>query len=144
MPGTVSFKFEGGKELEAALKALGPRVARKLAGRALKAGAKLIVDEAKALCPVDPHSEHKMHLRDAITSRVARGALDDERSVLIGVERPESRRFHLVEFGTSKMAAEPFMRPAIDSQAEAAVAEMGRKLGEDIEKEAKALASSPA
>ena len=32
--------------------------------------------------------------------------------VLIGSRKPVSRRAHLIEFGTSKMAAQPFMRPA--------------------------------
>ncbi len=44
-----------------------------------------------------------------------------------------------VEFGTVKMAARPFMRPAFEAQKEAAVQEIARVLAERIAQEAQAL-----
>ena len=44
-----------------------------------------------------------------------------------------------VEFGTVKMSARPFMRPAFETQKEAAVQEIARVLAERIKQEVRTL-----
>lgn len=136
MAGRVDFKIEGAAEMERLLKELGPRTASKLGAQALRAGAKPILQEAKRLVPKDTRQ-----LEKAITTKTERQqAMSDTRSVLIGFRKPRSRIAHLLEFGTSKMPARPFMRPALDGKAKDALDEMGKVLGQGIEREAAKMA----
>lgn len=136
MAGRVDFKIEGAAEMERLLKELGPRTASKAGAAALRAGAKPIVKEAKRLVPKDTRQ-----LEKSITTKTERQSSGvDYRSVLIGFRQPRSRIAHLIEFGTSKMPARPFMRPALDGKAKDALDEMGRVLGERIEREARKMA----
>jgi len=48
---------------------------------------------------------------------------------------------HLVEFGTSKMKAQPFLRPAYEASAESSVEAFKKYANERVEKEAKKLAA---
>jgi len=61
MPPSEWISLEGAKELEKALTALDAKVSRKIAGKALRAGAKPIEQEAKRIAPVKTGA-----LRDAI------------------------------------------------------------------------------
>lgn len=132
MPGEVEFQIHGGLELERALLDLGPAVANKAGLKALRAGAKPIVDEAKRLVP-----RRTGALARSITTRAGKqGRASSERTLLIGFRQPVSRIAHLLEFGTSKMAARPFIRPALDARAGEALKEIGRVLGETIKGEA--------
>lgn len=134
--GPLKTDIRGSREMEALLKKLGPVAAGRAGDRALRAGAKPIVAAAK----------RKVHVRSgalrdsivAVPERRRKGA--DERVILIGFKPPASRRAHLEEFGTSHSPAHPFMRPALDETHGEALAEMGKPLGEAIEREAVRLA----
>jgi len=140
MPGVVNFQIRGAKEMEALLKQLGPQVAARVGDQALRAGAKPIVDEAKRLVPVGRTG----NLRDSIIAQKQRRAGDDERVILIGFDKDApgspSSRAHLTEFGTAHSAAKPFMRPAMDSQAQNALDEMGKVIARGLAREARKLA----
>ncbi len=136
MPGVIDFEIKGAKEMERLLRELGPNVASRAGDRALRAGAKPIVAEAKRLVPVKTGE-----LRDSIIvvgERRRKG--DNERVVVIGFKMPGSRRAHLTEFGTVHAPAQPFMRPALDSKGGEALNETGRVLGKGITSEALKLA----
>lgn len=136
MAGQVEFRIEGAKEMERVLKQLGPNVAARVGDAALRAGAKPIVEEAKRLAPA-----RSGELRDNIKAQIERRRKgDDERVILIGFDKSVSYRAHFVEFGTSKMPAKPFMRPAMDAMAGEALSEMGRVLARGITREARKLA----
>lgn len=136
MVGTINFDIKGAAEMERLLKELGPRVASRVGDQALRAATKPIIAEAKRLVPVRTGK-----LRDSIISRVERKRKDDsERVVLIGFKPPASRRAHLTEFGTSKSAAKPFMRPALDAKAGEALNEMGRVMARGLTREAEKMA----
>lgn len=136
MAGRIDFKIDGAKEMERLLLELGPRTASKVGAQALRAGAKPIVQEAKRLVPKDTRQ-----LEKAITTKTERQESgSDTRSVLIGFRKPRSRIAHLLEFGTSKMPARPFMRPALDGKAGEALDEMGKVLASSITREAQKLA----
>lgn len=129
MAGKLTFSIKGAREMEKLLLQLGPRLAAKAGDQSLRAGAKPIVDAAKRLVPVDTGK-----LRRSITARISRAYRANQRIILIGFTRPRSAIAHLVEFGTVKMRAQPFMRPALDTQAKNALTEMGRVLAVGIEK----------
>jgi len=132
----TEFKIEGAKEMERLLHNLGPQVANKLGMSSLRAAAKPIVQEARRLVPKDTGD-----LGRSITTKADRQRSgNDTRELKIGFKPPVSARAHFVEFGTSKMAAKPFMRPALDSKAKEALDAMGKVLGVGIEREALKMA----
>lgn len=129
--------------MEALLKSLGPRLAGNLADKALLAAAAPIVEDAKRLAPVATGK-----LRDSIVAvtvskaglartyakRASASDAEANRTVLIGILQPTSRRAHLSEFGTVKSPAHPFLRPALDNGHDTAIAEMAKVLSEGIQK----------
>jgi HK97 gp10 family phage protein len=129
----TDFKIQGAKAMEQALQALGPKAAGQVGGNAVRAGARVLVKEAKRLVPVDTG-----RLRDSIKvvtlKKNKRGA--NEVGAVVGFEKPASRIAHLVEFGTSHSSAQPFMRPAMDSQKEAILSAIGKTLADGIIKKA--------
>lgn len=143
-----SMRLTGFKELAEQLKELGPRVARNSLRRAASAGATIIKDEARNLAPVDTDEMR----RDIMVKREREnrdGGLMASYSVFVrsgkksrlagkrrNVQR-DSYYWRFVEFGTSKMAAQPFLVPAFDMRKEDAIAAIGKSLREGIEKAAR-------
>lgn len=70
-------------------------------------GANVILDEAQALCPVDTGYLQSTGFIQAVGN-----------DVQVGFEAPYAS---YVEFGTYKMAAQPFLRPALDNAETAAL-----------------------
>lgn len=124
-------KIKGAKELELALKELGPVPARKLGTKALKAGGEIIADYARILVPVLTGQ-----LQDSIAVVPTRERRDSQRTAAIGFRRPGSRYAHLVEFGSRHARAQPFMRPAIDAKGESAIAVISHELWAGVEAQA--------
>lgn len=135
----------GFKELAEALKALGPKVAKNGLRRATSAGAAIVRNEARKRAPVDT-GELK---RDIMMKRErdARGG-DTTGAVYVVYVRAgkksraagKKRNVHrdsfywkFLEFGTQKMAAKPFLRPAFEANKEAAVEAIGKSLDETIQ-----------
>jgi len=131
MPGKVTVSLKGWGDLEQALKTIGPKAARKVGGKAVKEAADPIVEQAKVYVPVRTGA-----LQESITSAVVRSDVTKEIKRVIGFEKPAGSRAHFVEFGTRKMPAQPFMRPALDIRAEDAIAIMGAVMWEGIADEA--------
>ena len=98
-----------------------------------------MLEAAKALAPVDTGA-----LRDAIRISVVKPKTGDA-VVVVGLrisgrginqarvaaaafgegqfrQTPPSRRWHFIELGTSELAAHPFLRPALDTNAAAVTA----------------------
>lgn len=130
-----TFGISGAKEMEKLLTELGPEVARRVGQTAVRAGAMVIVEEAKRLVPV-----RTGELRASITAVSVKTNEEKQVTAEIGFLKPTSRRAHLTEFGTATQAAHPFMRPAMDAKAGEALEEMGKVLGRGIDREAKKLA----
>lgn len=127
MPGKVTFEIKGAKELEATLKELGPKVAVRIGDKALRVGAGVIVKEAKRLAP-----RRTGQLRKSIVAVKGRDARPEQRTVVVGFKKPGRRYAHLVEFGTSKAAAKPFLRPALDTKAKEALDKIAEILADGI------------
>ena len=136
MVGIVKFDIKGAKEMERILKALGPEIASKVGDQALRAAGKVVADEAKRLVHVRSGA-----LRDSIVVRGERKRKNaNERLVQVTFEKPHSRRAHLEEFGTSRQAAHPFLRPAADNKVKEAIGAFGKVMARGVAREAKKMA----
>lgn len=139
----------GFKEFADALRHLGPRIAKNSLRRAVAAGATIIKNEALALAPKDTGEMAKDILvkreRDTkgeMSAKYSVFVLTGKKSRLKGKRRDVQRDsfyWRFVEFGTSKMAAHPFMRPAFESRKGDAVKAIGDKLDDGIQKAAAEL-----
>jgi HK97 gp10 family phage protein len=155
----VTVKFSGGRELEAALLALGDQAAmRRTAARALRLAGEPIRAAAVALAPDDPQTAG--NLKQAIRLGPQKSRDKDQVWVRIGIDstvdpaaekqRQSGRGSYrdpgvagnavIQEFGTPKMPANPFMRPAWDAGSAAAPGLIARELWDAIAKSAARLA----
>lgn len=143
---------EGFRELAESLKKLGPRLAKNGLRAATSAGAVLIRNEARNLAPVDTGEmkkdiqikrEREVRGGELITASYSVFTRGGKKSRLSGRARDidkDSFYWKFQEFGTAKMAAQPFMRPAFEAKKEEAVTAIGEKLDERIQKHAADLA----
>lgn len=132
----VGANVRGLAELAQALKDLPASIASKNGGplaRSVKAAADLVADEARRIVPVKTGKlrDNIVVRRSAkpqgtegytVTARAGRGPKDPNGAYYAGI----------VEFGSSTHQAQPFMRPAIESQADAAVKVIADELAEGI------------
>jgi HK97 gp10 family phage protein len=115
----VSVKFEGGQELAQALAGLSTRVSRKVMREVLAEAAEPI---RKAAASMAPHAPGAPDIRDNIIISVAKSSVyldlkSEVAAVAIGPRGgKEGFAYGLpLEIGTINHAAQPFMRPALDS-----------------------------
>lgn len=131
----VSFRFEGGKELAATLNALPARVSRKIIVDALKDAAEPIRRHAASAAPREPGAPD---LADNIVVSASQriGSTgggkwtrrdEGEHAVAVG---PAKGFFYglMQEYGTVHHGAQPFMRPAFDSQHQKALKIVGEAM----------------
>lgn len=158
----TSVKIEGLEALRRRFRQLPVEIQEKELGNAVAKGAAVIRDEAQARAPVlktpDPRREAGLLRRMIRSTRGVRR--DSEAAAFVSVRRLSSKQvskakekrgtgtsglvdafyWKMVEFGTSMMAAIPFMRPAFDTKKEAAANEIKKALSEGVERQAKKLA----
>jgi len=101
---------------------------------ALRAGAKIIVRQAKALAPVDSGALKK-HIRARANRKGKRGCVDISIGVFArkGQDYPYYWRF--LELGTCNLSARPFLRPALDNQQIQVIEAIRKKLKQRIDAE---------
>lgn len=114
-------RLEGADQLNKALRSVGNRAGGLVLQNAAKAGAEVISEEAKRLAPKDSGD-----LAEGIDIEVHR--LQHGRTQ-VNIA-PGKRQWYgrLVELGTEKMSAHPYLRPALDSKAEEATNTVGQEL----------------
>jgi HK97 gp10 family phage protein len=145
----VSIRIRGAREVLEAMQQLPRKLDRRLLNRGLLAGARLTRDEAKRLAPVLQGIDRRRRpgmLRNAIRAAAVRPAHHAAtvwvrvrgltRRQIASFRRKSGRAgalnpndpfyWRFVEFGTSRMAAKPFLRPAFETTKHAAVAEIIR------------------
>lgn len=140
----ITLKMEGLEGVKEAIRELGP----KLSGRALRAAARKsfapVLERARQLAPVDTGL-----LRESIVleSRVGKGGTSADAVVVVGLRIRAVRgaaklgrktksahwRWHFPELGTAKQAARPFLRPALDENAQQVVDEFTRMARKQLE-----------
>lgn len=117
------FSLEGVAALEAQLNELGVEVALKSLARVARKAFLPVLDAARALAPIESGE-----LRDAVKVSVVKPS-GGESVVVVGLKigrgstpgdggAPAARRWHFTELGTAFMSAHPFLRPALDQNAE--------------------------
>src|SRR5690348_15044583 len=92
----ATFTIEGGAQLDGLLKQLPGNVARRVAGNALRAGARVIASEAKARV-----AKKTGELAKNIKVKTEKVTRSDQRLVSVGVGGKEGPLAHLVEFGSA-------------------------------------------
>ena len=152
-----SVKIDGLRELAAALRALPDKLAKNGLRAGVYAGAKVIQDEAKLRAPVYTGPVEQGHpppgtLKRAIIMKQIREESGQRHQVFFVTVRSgkkyqkQGKKGNLsqdafywrwVEFGSTKMAARPFLRPAFEAKKEAAVEAIKNKLAERVEEAAK-------
>jgi len=144
---TGTVQITGLADLEKRLLAFPDKIAKNILGGAIRAGAVVIQKEArhKASVSAEPHYLGKGSKRVLIQPGTLRKSIRvrlaprKSRSVPIEYWVYVSRKiwsWKFVEFGTSKMAAKPFLRPAFDGFKEAALEKIREYLAARIDKEA--------
>lgn len=152
----ITAEVLGITELTNALQGFSQKVAKNALNSALSAGALPIMKEAKrhAAKAPEPHemeygkSGNKVEvmpglLKESIRRRRLKVAELRQLNATAGVavyigkgtkQKLYPKYWNFVEFGTSKMPAHPFLRPAFDSQSGNALARFKQKLAENVEK----------
>jgi len=154
-------KIEGLAELAKALRELPDRVAKNGLRVCVYAGAKVIRDEARMRAPkaaesLGPNQPPPGTLkRSVIMKHIPELSSLTRQTFFVTVRHGKKYRkqgkkgnlsqdawyWRFIEFGTRKMAARPFLRPALESRRREAVDAMKERLTQRIEMEAKALNS---
>lgn len=146
MPITTKVKVEGLRELGLAMRALGNDMAQRIAVSATGAGAQIIKKKAVRNIVSSPAVDTGS-LRDAVIVKKIPKSQTNLTSEHIVTVRGKSKRgkksktkqsiaphASWIEFGTVRMPAEPFLRPAFDTEKENAVAAIAAKLKQRIDK----------
>jgi HK97 gp10 family phage protein len=116
-PGGTGFEITGIAELDATLNEMEKRTMRKHVARAVRTVAKKVLAEAKMLVPVDEGELKKsLKIRRAKRSRKLKNQVVDQVFTGEGFFKGDQYYGGFVEYGTVKMSARPFLRPAVYSQ----------------------------
>jgi HK97 gp10 family phage protein len=110
------FQMEGGRELDAALAELGTDVATRIGVEAVREAAEALQETWQRVAPFDPDRKAGRsygHLRANI--RVRREGTDNANVIAFRVSTGDAFWGNFLEFGTVKMAARPWARPAVES-----------------------------
>jgi HK97 gp10 family phage protein len=135
-------ELEGVAELDAKLRALGKGLSVPILRKAVRAAIKPAQAKASELIPVGTE-EHRTYKGRLVTPgfakrslRVVTRASEDGRTVsaALGVRKEAFYAALFVELGTSKMRAQPFLRPALESTQDQQQGILADKLREEITK----------
>lgn len=136
----TTFKIEGLRELDHALKELPRATARKVLLQTLKKEAQPIADDAASFAPDDPATGGK-DLRSSmlVLSNPAK-LRESDVEVAVG---PSKKTFYglFQEFGTAHHGPQPFLRTAFDSNVMRVLNGIKNTLAEEIEKARNRLAA---
>jgi HK97 gp10 family phage protein len=133
----AAFKIEGLRELDQALAELPKATARNALVRALKKGAQHVQEVWQPTAPVlTGHYEHSIMIGPSskLTGRQKRDAKKEGKYFAeyhVGTSDPAGQQ---LEFGNSHMPANPSGGPAWDATKDNVLADIGKDLGDEIEK----------
>lgn len=157
MTDIVEIKLTGFKELGERLKDLGPKVARRGLRATAYAGARVIRNKAKQTTAWQDRSgllrknivvaenrgrniperqaTYSVRVRNAKSQKYANTKLNRRLRRVGKRHKVEGTAFYgkFLEYGTSRMSARPWLRPAFDSSTTEAIEAMRVRLGEAVE-----------
>lgn len=164
----VTLKIDGLRDARRALQELPKATARNVVKRVLIKRAEPIAARARTLVPVrsgglkrsitvstkasNPGraafartlAQGGSRAQAAAAARAANRGLTAGGSINVYVGPGRQPHAHLVEFGTSKMAAQPYLRPAVDAEIPGAIDQVAKDLWVEIKKAADRLARKAA
>lgn len=112
----AGIRLTGTKEIAKKLKAMDANLRKKAVDPSLRAGIKEFVEEAKAQAPVKTGK-----LRDSIKARKdGRSSTRGSTMYIAGVVKA-AFYWIFIEYGTSRISAKPFMRPAWEASNKRAI-----------------------
>lgn len=140
----MTIKIEGLRELEDALRELPKATGKLVLRRALIKAGEPVRAAAEALAPV-PKDGSTPHLKPSITvsqklSRRQKQLYRAESPVEVFIGPAPLPEAHLQEFGSSVNSAQPYMRPAWDTEKNAVLDSVKKDLTDEIEKARQRLA----
>jgi len=154
----IATRIDGLQELARACRELPDRIGRSALRQATSAGAKLVRDDAKTKAPIYTGPVSQGHpppgtLRKQIYMKRDNGSSGPQKQVFIVAVRSgkkfqsvgkkganqDAYYWRFVEFGTVKMTARPYLRPAFEAQKMNAVTAIANVLRERIDAEARNL-----
>jgi HK97 gp10 family phage protein len=138
-------EVKGLRELrEALVKKIPAEMQGKVLQSALAAGARPIVADAKARAPKKTgtlrRSLFSFRVKSASTGTREERAIRPRQGKKFQKAGRDAFYWRFVEFGTAKMPAQPFLRPAFESKKQDALAAIVKQLGVAIEKAARKAA----
>lgn len=156
----ASTEVKGLKELNEALKQLPDNIARNVLRGATGAGAAVIRKEARQRAPVfdgqigDKHPPPGTLKKSVYQSQVRQLSSLVKQVFHVGVRSGKGKKdkggrsldayyWRFVEFGTSKMAARPFLRPAFEAKKLAAIEAIREYMAARIPREVEKLKKGP-
>lgn len=135
---SLTFKAEGFKELEQVLVEMGEdlcygKTASRVLIPAVKAAMQPVLQSARQMAPYDESNNTSPHLRDSLRLTVRTPAPRDLKSMYIEkndivmglVSVKTDKRGISQEFGNAAVTGQPYLRPALQSQAEKVVSILG-------------------
>lgn len=129
----ITVDIQGLKGVEDALASAGPKLAKRAMRKALAAGAAKFVAEAQALAPVKT-GRLKLSIK-AVTKLSPKQESGRTRVGATGRGKEDPGKYELYqEFGTRHQPARPFLRPAFDSQHEAAKNAFAEVMADEVKK----------
>lgn len=144
---TFSIKTEGFKELEQVLVQMGEEMgydapARRVLVPAAKAAMEPVLMKALQLIPYDESNIEGTHMRDTLRVSAKQPSPRDRRSVYVDkndavigmVSVKTDKRGISQEFGNARVKMQPFLRPALESQASKVVQILGTFLAYKLQK----------
>lgn len=144
MANGFTVKTSGFKELEQAMLELPRSTAKGVARRAAKKALQPMADRAAELAPDDPKTgdndlNRSIEVATKTTSRAQKEGRDEVKAFM----GPNPKKIHrysaaiVNEFGSHKMQAQPYMRPAWDEEAMPTLDRLGKIMGDEIIKSVK-------
>jgi HK97 gp10 family phage protein len=127
----ITMTIKGARELQLALMALSAEVRRDILVDAMGEAARVLAEGAATRAPRETGRLASSIVAEVFNDkRGASGKVGPTRDVFYGT-------FH--EFGTSRMAARPWLRPTLDEDGDRAIEAFGHRAWDRIDKHAKAL-----
>lgn len=138
---TTRSQVQGFAEFERLLKALPKRLAERELVNGVRAGARVIVKEAKARAPRGGVPSEMSQKFGPLHAKIrARRVKKSKLSVEFAIDAGSAFYGAFLEFGTKNIAPRPWLTPAFDVSKDAAVRKLGERLGRGISKVAAELA----
>jgi len=109
----VTFKIEGIAGAVKKIKQLSNSLKGKGMSDTLLRQAQVIAEDARNRAPLGPTG----NLKRSLHARMLGDRPNFPKVAIAAVDRRIAPHAHLIEFGTSKMSARPFFRPAVDAHA---------------------------